>query len=497
MWSSRPTWTTKSETTVLAAVGVVAGIACASGLIGMVGLSVCAAVGGIAYFVITRPRRALYLGFALLVLAHVKFRNRDAGAALSGELDAQVLFELCLYGIIFFIAAANFLLLPQKRVSAKPTSNEICLFSFVFLAALSVFWSYAPAVTAVRSFQWMILYCFMFEAVRHLKPPQFMVSFGISLLSGVLFCSLVSALFPSLRAIELSHRMMAGLLNPSRFSWFAVHPLDAASEVGAAIVFVLSTIFWSKRHNSPRLLRLPLSVYLLPLVVILVATRARGAIAATLAATIVMALKRYRTLRVVSWFGLAIGAVILLVFVNGGLDTNLLESGNGVSEYLLRGGSSAQFLSLNGRTELWRGVIRLVMKRPLLGYGFVSARKVLPNMVSWDAGEAHDTYLELLLGLGIIGETLALIPLTRTVLGTIQPDHHAAEWVNGLVLGTMIFLMINGIANTGFTAPVSYDPVTFFTCLFAYRRRDPVRSVARFSRGATYEPLSVLRGAQN
>jgi len=488
--------TIKSEATVLASVGTVAGIACAGGLIGIVGLSACAALAGIAYFVITRPRRALYLAFVLLVLAHVKFRNRDAGAALSGELDAQVLFELFLYGIVFFIAAANFALLPEDRVDHKPTANEIYLFLFVFLAGLSAFWSYAPAVTAVRSFQWLILYCFMFEAVRHLKPPQFLVSFGISLLSGVLLCSLVAALFPSLRAIEPSHKMMAGLLSPSRFSWFAVHPLDAASEVGATITFVLSTMFWSKRHYSQRLLRLPLSVYLLPLVVILIATRARGAIAATLAATIAMALKRYRTLRVVSWFGAAIGVLMLLVFVNGGLDANLLESGSGVSQYLLRGGSSAQLLSLNGRTELWRGVIRLVMKRPLLGYGFVSARKVLPNMVSWDAGEAHDTYLELLLGLGIIGEMLALIPLTRTLFGTIQSDSHSAEWVNGLILGTMIFLMINGIANTGFTAPVSYDPVTFFTCLFAYRGRNSVRPVARFSREATYEPLSLLRGAQ-
>jgi O-antigen ligase len=87
--------------------------------------------------------------------------------------------------------------------------------------------------------------------------------------------------------------------------------------------------------------------------------------------------------------------------------------------------------SLTGRTDLWDYVIDAIGERPLAGWGYaafwgpdsVGATYIL-NQIRWSAPNAHNGYLELTLGLGLVGLTgflaMALWTLRRIATLLLQ-----------------------------------------------------------------------------
>jgi O-antigen ligase len=66
--------------------------------------------------------------------------------------------------------------------------------------------------------------------------------------------------------------------------------------------------------------------------------------------------------------------------------------------------------SLTGRTDLWNYVIDAVRERPVFGWGYMAfwtpdstSATYIQNQIRWPAPNAHNGYLELALGLGLVG----------------------------------------------------------------------------------------------
>jgi len=163
---------------VLAGVGVVT--PAAWGIVAVV-LGGVLGVIGIA-FLQARPHAALGFSFCLVLLADTKFRSRDTTALLSGNLDAQIVFELAIYGIISLVLlSVMFHSLPRRGGGLRLTSLELALLGYVLLANVSVAWAPYTLVAAGRSIQLFILFALCFLAVRMLGPAQLLRS--LSLLS--------------------------------------------------------------------------------------------------------------------------------------------------------------------------------------------------------------------------------------------------------------------------------------------------------------------------
>lgn len=83
--------------------------------------------------------------------------------------------------------------------------------------------------------------------------------------------------------------------------------------------------------------------------------------------------------------------------------------------------------TLTGRTEVWAFVQGLIDQRPALGYGYAAMfeRKEVTdhlfNVVGWAAPNAHNGYLELWLGIGLIGLVLVVAFMA---LGLIRAWRH-------------------------------------------------------------------------
>jgi O-antigen ligase len=124
--------------------------------------------------------------------------------------------------------------------------------------------------------------------------------------------------------------------------------------------------------------------------------------------------------------GFLVGAVLLLLFSKGKGLTTLVLSGaaalisvGGVGsllwKFVLRGQSPEAFDSLSGRVGWWEFGWQQFLKSPLTGLGAYTARfEVLAKLGESDTSGIHNSFLEVVFGVGILG----LIPVLVALLGT-------------------------------------------------------------------------------
>jgi O-antigen ligase len=78
--------------------------------------------------------------------------------------------------------------------------------------------------------------------------------------------------------------------------------------------------------------------------------------------------------------------------------------------YFVRGQSVQTFTSLSGRTEFWPEVIKKVGEAPFLGHGFYASQRMM-----WNISSVDNTYLEVMLGLGVMGLIVFCVPVYTIV----------------------------------------------------------------------------------
>ncbi len=412
------------------------------------------------------PQKALRFCFFLLLLSSIKFRTRDGSAALGESgLDAQVIFELALYGLVLLIVTLNWYFINPRDL--KPKALELTVFGYVIVVIASTFWSLNPLITAVRGAQLFILYSFSFVSIRVLKPKQLIRDLTNTLTIAVTLFALGALAFPLANGTGAST-----FYHLRRFSWFRVHPIVAADQAAVALILLIHEGWSDFSAWSRRIVCIPLWIYLGLLSIVLLATRCRGALFALLiAVSLVYVIKLVQPATV--FFALCLGLILLTsVVLISGIDINaFLEKLSGtnstVTAFLLRGQSTDDFLSFTGRITLWRGIWSLILKHPLLGYGFSSSRRLL-EILPW-AGEAHNALLESLFGVGLIGTSLLWIPTlqacVRSLLATGSAQPIAESPLVGLVT---LYVLLEGAITAGFTGFLTYDNVLLFSALFVF-----------------------------
>jgi O-antigen ligase len=105
--------------------------------------------------------------------------------------------------------------------------------------------------------------------------------------------------------------------------------------------------------------------------------------------------------------------------------------------------------TFTNRTPLWRLAMYFIQMRPWLGYGYDAfwrldgpEANIIWQKVEWQAPHAHDAWLEMTLGMGIVG--LALVVLVWLVLFTrfarvaTAPNARHAVFCTALTLGVML-----------------------------------------------------------
>lgn len=418
-------------------------------------------------YIFLKPKAALFGSPFLVLLAATKFRMRDPHELLSGNFDGQVFLELTLYGIIALIAVLN--LFSKPVTSTRLTVTELSLLSYVILLLLSVYWSYDARFTVVRGIQLLILNLLCLTSVRFLGPAKLMHSLTISAVLYIMLFSSLAILFPWADGTRPSHGV-------TRFSWFALHPIIAATIVSAATLLLIVEGLFAPNGWHRRILGVPLLLLVPTLISILLAIHCRGPLGAFLLAAFVLLIAKYTGLQMGGILFSSAIFLISVIVINFGDYSSLHHGGFLVSEenapvaFLLRGQTTDEFASASGRVDLWRLAYDLFLARPFFGYGYLAPRPFLIKYFSW-AGEAHNGVLSSLLNIGIIGSIPLWFAFWKTLLSslaTVSLPNGSPVWQRASILGVLLFLMVQSVFEESFAGIPSFDVFLFFTLVSAY-----------------------------
>ena len=135
--------------------------------------------------------------------------------------------------------------------------------------------------------------------------------------------------------------------------------------------------------------------------------------------------------------------------------------------------------SLTGRTRIWDAVISAIGTRPIEGFGFggmwlagTGETARIWAVLGFQAYEAHDIWLDLLLQVGIVGLVLMSVALAFALarsFGGMLRGELEPSWV----AATLLFFMIGGIAESDlFVGPLVIAALITFTLRERVPRRD-------------------------
>lgn len=389
------------------------------------------------------PRRLAGALLLLAVATEFKFRERDATLAISGAIDAQIMFELAVWAAVAAWVGLHVIRGPRPERLFVPRSvgpAQRIVLAICLLGILSSLPTGSP-LAVVRSLQYTIM-AFIIIIVWHRvrQDDESVAVFWITMrrmfLGLALAATVGSLLFNGLPGVTFT--------GYSRYAWFTMHPIHTAVILGLTFVLLAGAFFglpdpWLDR---PRRWLLAGAVSA-PLAVAMLLTKARGALGGALVGVAVVGmLSRHRVRRGVTVLGVLLVASLLIFGVGQ----------QAVVGVAVRGQTAEQVLSLTGRTELFKIAAELFAEEPVLGHGFQSGRGVFLERVPW-AGEAHNFLIEIAISTGLVGLLLWLWLLARMARVLITMPRRLRWTVKGLVVrdtaGLLAFVVVAGMVGSG------------------------------------------------
>jgi O-antigen ligase len=144
---------------------------------------------------------------------------------------------------------------------------------------------------------------------------------------------------------------------------------------------------------------------------------------------------------------LAVPALVPLVFVKqGGLE---------------------EVLSMTGRLPFWHALLTEGLPRePLLGYGFmrIAYGEYFQSVHTYAAQMAHNTFIQVLMNLGLVGFTIVMVQLMATIKGFVNTS---SPQLRLLGVGLLIPILINSFTEFGIFGMTNYG-ILFYQFLICF-----------------------------
>jgi exopolysaccharide production protein ExoQ len=329
---------------------------------------------GFAFFVIYLlsggPQEWLWIGEA----------TTDSGSSPEGSPRLQALLAL-----LYFVCLA--IVLKRPRTWWRAIRSDLALVALLGWTLASVIWSQAPDVTLIRSIALLgTTFVGVYFAVRY--PPETQ----LRLLGAALAVVVLYNAFLALAQL--------GMLGQGDFRGNFEHKNSLAKMMTLATVVFLC-LATERRHRLVAIMAAVVSFGL-----VIVSGSATGLVV-TLTLLILFPLLRLLT------------GDVRLVVVLGIAGLLVLGAGALVAPQALSVLAPAlgRDVTLTGRTELWPVLVAIILQRPWLGYGYSAfwSGEEPALGISWRPTQAHNGFLEVALGLGVIGLGLFIFVLVRGV----------------------------------------------------------------------------------
>jgi exopolysaccharide production protein ExoQ len=302
--------------------------------------------------------------------------------------------------VVLLVGAALMLVRTRGQAAHSIIGSNIPLACFVILGFLSVLWSDEPQLTFRRSTEYLIL-CIGAAASGRILGTRGVVWLGFLGSTGYLVIGIISeAVLGTLHPFSLDYRF-CGTLHPNHQAWNCSLLLISGSVLLPQIRRIWRPACYLTMTLGAACLFLTKSRTSLVCGVLALAFYWAGRMSGM------------QKLRLVYVGGTILVAVLFVATLVDSRVTSQLD------QTLLAGRDQDTYQNFSGRIPLWTHCMEYVAVRPLTGYGFesfwtadhisdISARE------GWTVPIAHNGFIELLLGVGVIGLTLYLYQLAST-----------------------------------------------------------------------------------
>jgi O-antigen ligase len=344
----------------------------------------------------------------LLLISTLVFRGRSADQLAYNPLDTAAQFRVLCVALALMLGAIALISQPHALPSnGRLTSLPIRLyFLYVFVVFLGAPVSIDLPLTAYRGVELITGLIVMVGARRSVgdeaagRIGTVLYWFTIGLMLSVLIACLVA---PDLAITHLT--------NNAPMVWQISGVVPSISSNGVGTLGVLVT-FWS----LARLRTLPFPTNL--------QRRLAYALAGLGVASLIFA--QYRTGYVAFIAGLLVYLVIgrrwvlatlVVMTVLGAIAMGPSSLVKDAEPYALRGQTTQQASELSSRVEFWTAAIPVWEESPLIGKGLLTATRfeVLAPLGFTDVSAIHSTWVEALVGTGVIGVALLGLSFLVTV----------------------------------------------------------------------------------
>ena len=376
------------------------------------------------------PVRGRMVGTVCVLLLSSTFvwRARSTSALDSNPLDSAAILRVGLVSLAALLAFV-ILLSPEYIARRIPTPLRF-LGAYVVVATLAAINSPLPLQALYRAFELGAGFLAILVALVLLGDQAGTVVVRLSMIAigtivGVIWVEAV--LFPS-RAWEPINSVVPYQLQ----GFLPSYSSNAVGTFGA-----LLAIWGLARTGTGRHKVLIANATLAFGLVTLLAAQYRTGIIGFMVAGGIVAWYRRRGLFVVLLAGLA----LLVMFVG-------VSALRAQTQSTFAKGQPELVGTLDSRTLYWHAAMPVIRERPLLGWGLnVASRRVLVSLGDDNTSSIHSTWIEALLGTGIIGASM----LALAFLTGLRHAWSARRHPIGLAIaGMIVFLLVRSI--TGPTA---------------------------------------------
>lgn len=386
------------------------------------------------------------MGWLLTLILLIKLAgfftwNNDVGTTRAFKLVSRVAMTAAAYG-------AYHLVLRRGAIDSFRWHNSLAplLYAgYLLLGLASVLWSTNPGYSLL---QWLmdletLVFAFYFAKCFLLLNEFFPASpvRFYQVLGNAAFLILLVFLLGLLVAPDMFYRLTHDG-DEARLGGYLMNP----NELGMLCVVGMACLAFNYYQPHRRVLT-TVQIGLLLLALLLTGSRS-SLVGGLLIGFFHVQQSRHARLKIAANLAalLALPALLPLIFIKQG----------GVEEVL----------SLTGRLPFWRALLTEALPRePLLGYGFmrISYGEYFQSVHTYAAQMAHNTFIQVLLNLGLVGFTLAMLQLGFTIRAFVRTSDRQLRLLG---VGLLIPILINSFTEFGIFGMTNYGILFYQLLIF-------------------------------
>lgn len=390
--------------------------------------------------------------WSLMFLSGLVFRIRDTSSMTDSPLDPWALFRIVLMTLIGTVLFYHLVINGIDWIRSLAHGLLALLAGYAVSCLISVIWSVYPSWSFYKSIEYLVdifLLAAIVEMTTETSKARTLFNWtwlllGL-LLTTVWFWVVVWPEEAILRKIGVLGMQIHGV-------WPALET-NGVGELAA----ILGVVTFTRTLNSDTKDRLfYLSAFLFAFTTLVFAQSRSPLTAFLVGIPMVLFVSR----RIGGLALAVIGVIIVLSFTS---------ASEPLWEYFQRGQKDKQFESLSGRTDLWNAGWEFIKREPLTGYGAYAGTRFtgITDAMGTGTSSILNTWLEVLLGVGVPGFLLLVILFLRIWIRLFRNTWHASkqDLIDQLGVEAIGVLTIISVRSMFSPQLIWHPPITFLLVL--------------------------------